>query len=115
MKEEIDFSKYDNRCFLCLESGLVDYKVITYDLSMEKQGTEYVPILLLYICDIFGECITDKRELASKKYFPEYNSNIKEISREQFNNLKNKIRSFSVNASKLKADKLHFYFQCEVL
>lgn len=115
MEEDVDFSKYDNKCFLYLEKGLIDYKVIVYDLSMEKQGQRYVPILLLHSCDIFGDCINGQRELAQKKFFPEYNPNVKEISREQFIKLRDVIKGLRLEEVKAKADKLHFYFQCEAL
>lgn len=115
MEEEIDFSKWDNKCFLCLEKGLLDYKIIIYDLSMEKQGQEYVPILILHTCDVFGNCINGIRKVARKNFFPEYNPSIKEISREVFNNLKQKIHTLYTKEMKPKADKLLFYFQCEKL
>ena len=114
MKENIDFNKYDDKCYLSLSK----YEFTIYHLMMEKDwwnNTPYQPMLLIYSCNVFGECTSRQKRIAVKEDLPEYNSNIKEIPIEKFNELRNQIEKLYVKETLLKSDKLRLYIQCEAL
>lgn len=115
--EKVNFSKYNDKYFLCIEEGVLGHKVIIYHLIIEKdwwKGTDYQPILYLYGCDLFGgDCIVHKKEIAQSKFLPEFNTNVKEIDKELFNQLKAQIENLSVEETALKSNKLNFYLECK--
>lgn len=114
MKEEVDLSKYDNKCYLILYK----YKIIIYHLMMEKgwcNDTSYNPILLIYTCSAFEDCTIRQKRIATKEDFPEYNSNVKEISNEKFNEIRNQIEKFYNKEAELKANKIRLCLQYEAL
>ena len=114
MKEEVDLSKYDDKCYLILDK----YKITIYHLMMEKDwwnNTPYHPILLIYTCSAFKDCISRQKRIATKEDLPKYNSNVKEISNEKFNEIRDQIEKFYVKEVQLKADKVRLCLQCEAL
>ena len=114
MKEEVDLSKYDDRYYLILDR----HKIVIYHLMMEKDwwnNTPYQPILLIYTCSAFEDCTTRQKRIATKEDLPEYNSNVKEISKEKFNEIRNQIEKFCIKETELKANKMRLCLQCEAL
>ena len=72
MKGEIDLSKYDDKCYLILDKN----KFTIYHLMMEKDwwnNTPYRPILLIYSCSVFEDCVSRQKRIATKEDLPEYN------------------------------------------
>lgn len=119
MEEEINFSKYDDKYFLCIEENIMEHKITIYHLMIEKDwwnNTEYRPILLLYSCNIFGaDCVVHQKEIAQKRFLPEFNPNVKEISKEVFDQIKTQIENLSVEERTLKTNKFRFYLECKKL
>ena len=69
MKEEVDLSKYDDKCYMFLDKR----KITIYHLMMAKDwwnDTPYYPILLIYTCSVFEDCTSKKKRIATKEDLP---------------------------------------------
>ena len=113
MEEEIDFWKYHYKYFKLI----CDKVVAKYECAMERTiDNEYVPVLLYSNCIVaenvsFGNTQIKLNINNCKQYFPEYNSNVIEITKEEYIKFRDSIKGLEIKEAQLKADVLRLYLK----